>query len=394
MKKVLLYYSFSFALGGGEYLPLSFIAALQKTCDLTVAVDIAGNFERSYAAFGAGLDIDRSKLRLVQVTPPGYDPKRHSGRTSLYRFRKLKNLARSADVCISTACIMDFGKPAHHFINMIDFGDDAFTAFALGEAAKVNDGLISRAKRFASDRIIRPLLGMRSKWSIIRDSRQHIYPNSRFVEKLMTAYYGPFNSTMFYPPTLFEAHSDASDEYDPLKVVYIGRIVPSKRIEELVEIVEKARNLSGKDFTFHIAGRLDQTPAYGKKLESLAAERPWLKLCGALYGEEKERFLTSASYALHAERDEAFGIAVAEYLVSGLIPIVPDEGGTTEIVNSAELAYRTQDAAADILARLSSDVSFRERMCRHCAERAKLFTRDAYFERQQMLLDRIVGDAG
>ena len=30
MKNVLLYYSFSFALGGGEYLPLSFIAALQK----------------------------------------------------------------------------------------------------------------------------------------------------------------------------------------------------------------------------------------------------------------------------------------------------------------------------------------------------------------------------
>lgn len=394
MKKVLLYYSFSFALGGGEYLPLSFIAALHKKYDLTVAADLARNFERSYAAFGEGLDIDRSKLKLVQVTPPDYNPKQHSGRTSLYRFRKLKQLAKSADVCISTACIMNFGKPAHHFINMIDFGDDDFTAFALGGTGRARGGLLARARRFISDTIVRPLLGMRSKRSIIRDRRQHIYPNSRFVEKLMTDYYGPFNSTMFYPPTLFETRPAASNARDPLKIAYIGRIVPSKRIEELVEIVEKARRLSGKDFTFHIAGRLDQTPAYGKKLESLAAERPWLKLRGALYGEEKERFLTSASYALHAERDEAFGIAVAEYLVSGLIPIVPDEGGTTEIVNSAELAYRTQDAAADILARLSSDVSFRERMCRHCTERAKLFTRDAYFERQQMLLDRIVGDAG
>ena len=390
MKNVLLYYSFAFSLGGGEYLPLSFISALQKTCNLTVAVDLACNFERSYAAFGEGLDIDRTKLKLVQVTPPSYDPKRHSGRTSLYRFRQLKRLARSADVCISTACIMDFGRPAHHFINMIDFGDDDFTAFALGGAGRARGGLLERARRFVSDGIVRPLLGMRSKRSIIRDRRQHIYPNSRFVEKLMTAYYGPFNSTMFYPPTLFEAHSDASDEHDPLKVVYIGRIVPSKRIEELVEIVEKARNLSGKDFTFHIAGRLDLTPAYGNKLESLAAERPWLKLCGALYGDEKVRFLASGSYALHAERDEAFGIAVAEYLVSGLIPIVPDEGGTTEIVSSGELAYRTPNVAANILARLSADGSFRERMRAHCAERAAHFTRGAYFARQRELLVRIV----
>ncbi len=391
MKNVLLYYSFSFALGGGEYLPLSFIAALQKTSNLTVAADLACNFDRSYEAFGAGLDIDRSKLRIVQVTPPGYDPKRHSAKTSLYRFGQLKRLAKDADVCISTACIMDFGKPAHHFINMIDFGDDAFTAFANGKSGP-HGGTLARAKRFVSDEIIRPLLGMRSKRSIIQDRRQNIYPNSLFVERLMTAYYGPFSSTMFYPPTLFEARPAAQGARDPLKVVYIGRIVPAKRIEELVEIVEKARGISGLDMTFHVAGRLDQTPAYGKKLESLAAERPWLRLCGALYGEEKERFLSSGSYALHAERDEAFGISVAEYLVSGLIPIVPDEGGTTEIVDASELAYHEPGDAARTLARLPADAGFRERMLRHCAERARLFTREAYLERQRKLLDRIVGD--
>ncbi len=391
MKNVLLYYSFSFALGGGEYLPLSFIAALQKTSNLTVAVDIAQNFNRSYEAFGCGLDIDRSKLKIVQVTPPGYNPRQHSARTSLYRFRQLKRLSRDADVCISTACIMDFGRPAHHFINMIDFGDDAFTAFANGSFGKQRIGVAARAKRFVSDVMIRPLLGMRSKRSIIRDRHQHIYPNSLFVEKLMTAYYGPFNSTMFYPPTLFDARLPAPHTRERLKVVYIGRIVPAKRIDELVGIVEKARGLSGLDLTFHVAGRLDQTPAYGNKLKALAAERPWLKLCGALYGKEKERFLTSGAYALHAERDEAFGISVAEYLVSGLIPIVPDEGGTTEIVDTPDLTYRKPEDAARILARLPADGNFRERMLSHCAERAKQFTRGAYLARQHELLDRIVG---
>ena len=78
-------------------------------------------------------------------------------------------------------------------------------------------------------------------------------------------------------------------------------------------------------------------------------------------------------------------------MVSGLIPVVPDEGGTTEIVDSAELAFRTPEAAASTLARLASDAEFRDRMRRHCAERAKDFTRDAYFARQRELLGHIVG---
>ena len=153
MKSVLLYYSFGFALGGGEYLPLSFIAELQNMCDLTVAVDLARNFERSYESFGKGLDIDRSKIKIVQVTPPDYDPKRHSAKTSLYRFRQLKRLARKADVCISTSSIMDFGKPAHHFINMLAFGDDAFTEYIRSNYHRAKAGAWTTMKRFVSDSV-------------------------------------------------------------------------------------------------------------------------------------------------------------------------------------------------------------------------------------------------
>ena len=73
MKNVLLYYSFGFSFGGGDYLPLSLIAALQETCNLTVAVDVAGNLEHAAKIFG--IVIDLSKLKVVQVTPPNYSPK-------------------------------------------------------------------------------------------------------------------------------------------------------------------------------------------------------------------------------------------------------------------------------------------------------------------------------
>ena len=387
MKNVLLYYSFSFSFGGGEYLPLSFIAALQNVCRLTVATDMPSNIERAAEVFGIGIDL--SKVKVVQVTPPGYDPKRHNAFVSFYRFRHLKKLARHADVCLSAANIMDFGRPAHHFINMLAFGDDAFTRYVRNHATPARSGLAARAKRFLAEFALRPLLGMRSKRSIIRDRREHVYPNSRFVEKLMADFFGPFNSTIFYPPTLFEAGSAAAR--DPLKVVYIGRIVPEKRITDLIGIVEKARAATGLDVKFHLAGRLNQTPAYGAELEKMAAERDWLKFAGPLYGEEKKSFLLSGSYAIHAERLEAFGIAVTEYLASGNIALVPDEGGAPEVVGSPDLTYRTNEEAAQILARLLTDTAFRERQREHCAARARFFSAESYLGRQRELIESIVG---
>ena len=273
---------------------------------------------------------------------------------------------------------------------MIAFGDDAFKAFALGNAGSRRLGAVKRAKRFFSDAVLRPLLGMRSKRSIICDSRLHIYPNSQYVAGMMAKYYGSFNSTVFSPPTLFEPKAAEAVGREALKVVYIGRIIQEKRITDLIGIVEKARAATGLPVTFHLAGRVDQSPSYGKTLADMAREREWLKFVGALYGEEKERFLMSGSFALHAERYEAFGISVAEYLVSGNIAIVPDEGGSREVVDSPALSYHTDDEAANILSRLLTDAAFREERRCHCAERAKTFTRQAYMERQQRLLDDIL----
>ena len=387
MKNVLLYYSFSFALGGGEHLPLSLIASLQKMGNVTVALDQADNLKRSSEVFG--IDIDLSALKVVQVTSPGYDPRRHGFRDSLCRFRNLRRLAKEADVCISTANIMDFGRPAHHFINMLAFGDDGFTAYAHRRVNGVQTADGGGARRFLVEHLLRPLLGMSSKRSIICDPSQRIYPNSHFVEKLMTDYYGPFNSRVFYPPTLFE-EAPAAVERDPLKVVYIGRVIPEKRVAEIIGIVEKARAATGLDLRLEVAGRIDQVRSYGEQLRRMAAERKWLAFRGPLYGREKADILWSGSYAVHAERFEAFGISIAEYLKSGCIAIVPDDGGSREIVDSPELTYHTDAEAADILARLLADAPFRERQRLHCAARAENFTRKAYMERQQKLLEEIM----
>lgn len=386
-RKVLIYYRyFGFTLGGGEYLPLTFVSMLQKTCDVTLALDRTDHFERAVGLIGIPVDLDR--LKVVKVMPGSYHATTNNMYQSLYRFRRLRRLAADADVCISLANIMDFGKPGHHFLITTDLGDPGFADYVRSHGHPTAS-LPTRFRRFVLDGVARPLLGMRSKKALIRDPREYVYPNSLYAESLMKGYYGPFNGTVFLPPTLFECRP-ADAPRDPLKVLYLGRVSPAKRITDIIDIVGRAREISGLDFTLSLAGRLDEG-AFKDKLTELAATRPWLGFAGEKYGEDKARFLLSGTYAIHAMRAEAFGISVTEYMKAGLIPLVPDEGGSCEVVSHPALTYRTPEEAAQILARLAANSAFRDEQRQFCAKRATFFSRAAYQERERDLLERIVG---
>ena len=388
MKKVLIYYlCFDRTLGGGEYLPLRFVAELQKKCSVTLALDWTEGFEE--ASKKLGIPIDMTKVKLVKVLPKGFHSALNRPYLSYYRFRCLRKLARDTDVCISLAQIMDFGKPAHHFLMSIDLGDKGFDDYVNGIAPS-GKSIIRRCASFVSDYMLRPLLGMRTKRQIMLDDRERIYPNSNYVAELIHSYYGKFNGEVFFPPTLFEIDRQKSKiAREPLRVVYIGRVVPSKRIEDIIEIVGKARCISGKDLQLHIAGPL-KDPSFHAKLSQQEKENGWLHLVGEKYGDEKQDFLLSASFAIHAMRIEAFGISITEYLKAGLVTLVPNEGGTCEVVDNPSLTYKSNDEASEILARLVSDSAFFEEQRRLCEERAACFSRAAYEERQKILLEKIV----
>ena len=390
-KRVLIYYmDFHSSIGGGEYLSLLLIAELQKTCEVTLALNWKSDVAK--AAEMAGIPVDIAALNVVLVKPESEFLRKLDAILPFWRTRQLKKLAKKADVCISTANLFDFGKPAHHFVYLLRLmGDNAFIDYynhapPLKGAARFK----RKARTFLAETILRPLLGMRSTRKILSDQREHIYPPSQYVDSIMRSFYGPFNSTVFYPPTAFEA-GETDVPRDPFRVNYLGRVTPEKRVDEIVGIVAQARELSGLPLTLYLAGHLDETP-FIEKLRRTAAENPWLHLPGPVYGEEKAKFLLSGAYAIHAERDEAFGISITEYLKAGLIPIVPDEGGTVEIVDAPELTYHTPEDAAKILVRLLQDETFREGQLSHCKERAKLFSAQAYMENQRRTMEKILAE--
>ena len=385
-KKVLVYYRyFGLKHGGGDYLPLTLLSELQKDCDVTLALDWEGHFDLALEFYG--IPIDTERLHKVILMPEDYMPTDQNAFLSFRRFRKLKKLAKSADICIATDNIMDFGRPAHHFLSSAAFGDSGFVDYVKTRTIPTSVPL-SRRLRDLADLVLRRILGMRTRREIICDRKEHIYPNSDFIADLLTKYYGGFNGTVFYPPTIFDFEPRAM-ERDPLKVAYIGRLEAGKRLSEIIAIVERARALSGKDLTLSFAGR-PYSEAYQNELKKTTADKPWIDFPGELHGENKSAFLLSATYAVHAMREEAFGISITEYMKAGLIPIVPDEGGAFEVVGNRDLSYHTDEEAANILVRLLDDPDFRERQRRLCSERAGLFTKDAYLERQHKLLKDII----
>ncbi len=391
-KKILIYYTRfdENTLGGGEYLPLLLASALQDTCEITFALDFPSDPARAAALYD--IPLDGTRLKTAVVKPEGGFAARLDAFLPVFRTWNLKRIAREADVCISTMNMFDFGKPAHHVIaGLRHFGDNAFDDYYLRRPPKTGFALLWRKTRtFLAETILRPLLGVRSTRRILADPRERIHPYSQYVFDTVRAFYGPFNGEVFLPPTLSEFSAPRVPR-DPLKIVYIGRIHPQKRVPDIVAIVEAARAATGLDLQLHVAGTLGHDGAHTALLRRLAGEKPWFHLPGALFGDAKEDFLHSATYAIHAEREEPFGISITEYLKAGLVPVVPDMGGTREIVDTPELSYATVPDAAAILARLLRDEAFRARMQARCAERAKLYSREAYFERQRALVAELLG---
>lgn len=388
MKRMLIYFKgFSATPGGSEQRTLLFLSYLQKKCQVTLALCYASDLERATQIYGIPVDLDN--LEIVIVKPKSHFLQWLDNILPFYRTRRLKELARKADVCISTMNIVDFGRPAHHFIiSLTDLGDNAFTDFVLHRRKSAPARFVQFFRHFVAEHLLRPLLGVRSPRTILHAPGEKIYLNSHFVEQTMRSFYGMFRSDIVYPVTSFQTTINDVPR-DPLKVNYLGRIAPGKRILDIIEIVETARRLSGQNLTLDLAGELEDN-SYVQAVKAKCALFPWCTLVGKVFGESKERFLLSGTYAIHAQRDEAFGIAITEYLKAGLIPVVPDEGGAPEVVNVPELAYHDNRQAAEILARLVGNDRFRATIQRHCALRANDFNAQAQCGRLRNLMEGIL----
>lgn len=375
--------------GGSEMLLFLIVQELQRRgYDVTVALQGGGDVVAGSRDYG--VTIDAAALKVLHLSEGGRFLSLLDRHLKFLWQLRLRRLGPKYDVCISCANVVDFGRAGVHFIYMLTL-DEAFKEHFWKE----NTSFIRRVRLWcvcARDAIVKAMFGVRSVGRIVRDSREFVLPNSDFVRRCIDDYYGSKVHAAFYPPTVFEPsrvqHLESEERGMDNDVGYIGRFEPEKRIQALIGIVKDARDRSGANFRLRLAGKCPDTD-YGREIEALATEYDWVKLEGTLYGDQKAAFIASCKFAIHGCKVEAFGISITEYLKAGLVPIVPKEGGSGEVVGLDDLTYGDDEDAVEILCRLVRDEAFYNRCVAHCKERALLFAADAYLARQNSLLDEL-----
>lgn len=136
--------------------------------------------------------------------------------------------------------------------------------------------------------------------------------------------------------------------------VSIGRIEKSKRIVEMIEIVDGVR-ARGHPVHIHFVGPTVDGE-YRRRIEAMAHERDHVFLEGELPRRELVDLICSHRYGLHGKEYEHFGMAVAEIAAGNAIPFIPANGGQSSIVSDLEaLSYTDVADAVDKIVRVIDD---------------------------------------
>jgi glycosyltransferase involved in cell wall biosynthesis len=104
----------------------------------------------------------------------------------------------------------------------------------------------------------------------------------------------------------------------------------------------------------------------------------WCQAEGELIGHAKHALLARVRWGIHGCSSEAFGIAVAEMVCSGMIPFVPMTCGPAEIVDEPVLCFRDEDEAVARIDTMLRDSTLQQHVRARLAERAKCFGADCF----------------
>jgi glycosyltransferase involved in cell wall biosynthesis len=218
-----------------------------------------------------------------------------------------------------------------------------------------------------------------SGWTLAGNLANRTLVNSRWTgERFRMAYGG--SSEVLYPPALAQARTSSQQP----NFLCVGRFHPSKRFRTALEILRAVR-ARGYPVRLTLAGSREDAAT----LERLQRDKPdWVNLRVDLPRDEMDLLFARHRYALHCRIDEHYGIAIAEQVLTGLIPFAHRSGGQVEVVREDSLLYADElDAVEKICAVLASAPLQQELQGRLLADAERLGV--GAFQTQLL---RIVGD--
>ena len=283
--------------------------------------------------------------------------------------RFCRAIASQFDLMISGYNIVDFGVPGIHLI--VDFSWDEKVRRASDPSPSGVAGLVYRDNPLRKCYLACARMLQRASG---RDpfARDNLFlANSRWTADMMRQRHG-VEARVLYPPVA-DDFAQAPFGARENGFVYIGRISPEKRVEDVIAILSKVRSL-GHDVHLHIAGRIGTDP-YGRRVRRLCLEhRGWVFAEGQCSGEKKKELLAAHRFGINACPREGFGISVAELVKAGSIVFVPREGGQAEIVAHPMLTFDGLEDAVRKIGTVLCQQELQQELSRHLAKRGMAFS--------------------
>ncbi|WP_247729053.1 glycosyltransferase family 4 protein [Halovivax limisalsi] len=214
--------------------------------------------------------------------------------------------------------------------------------------------------------------------------------NSTWTAEVVADAYGA-EPRVCYPPVDTAEFDDVPWGEREDGFVAVGRIERSKRIVELIEIVDGVRD-RGHDVHFHVVGpTVDEE--YRREVAAMAADREYVILEGELPRERLVELICSHRYGLHGKEYEHFGMAVAELAAGGAIPFIPANGGQHDIVGDrSELEYESVADAVERIDRVLSNRALQRELRIDRAEIERRFGRERFKDEIRAVVAEALGE--
>lgn len=183
--------------------------------------------------------------------------------------------------------------------------------------------------------------------------------------------------------------------FQPLRVLFVGRVIRQKGVHVLVSAVKYLRNQLGIPIQVTLVGRTPPWETrYGKSIRSSLRHLP-IRRAGFVPPAQLPRYYWNADVLVcPSQWREAFGLVNVEAMAAGLPVIASNVGGIKEVVDSScgilVKDYHNPKAFAMALRKLAMQPSLRGELSRGAIQRARQFTWEEAARQFQTLYTRLV----
>jgi len=380
MKRRLLIIQPDFALtsGGGNAVTACIIEALRNENEISVLSWAPPDVDAINRAFGTSLKASEFTARCAPLflrALAKLNPYLYSLRYGMLLLL-CKKVRNDYDIMISVNNEADFGCKGIQYIHDPPYWFyRSHDKFGIRLLSPHHLWVVFKGKR-------RPWM-LVAGFSFERMKKNITLVNSNWTGTKVDEVYGIYSTTV-YPPVL-GAFLKVPWENRENGFVCIGRIIPWKNLEKIIEIIEKVRS-KVPDTHLHIIGNPEQR-SYLQHLLRLARGSSWIFLNANVSRDELVRLIALHRYGIHGMTPEPFGMAVAEMIHGGCIVFVPRNAGPMEIVGRDDrLLYDTTEEAVRKVVGVMRSPREQESICRYLGSRKNLFSKEQFALRIQQIV--------